>query len=157
MHSHGLADLNVSPLASREYHDGVVAQSQHPYGDTGASYRYFEVPGMLHCRDGDGPWHFGSPTQNGPGNRPLKWDTDHDVLLRLVAWTEGLEDAPSYQVGAAYATLGGQTVGNAPAWSSNYGWGVRLTRKLCPYPSRAVYNGFGPTTGAGAHASYYCS
>lgn len=23
-------------------------------------YRLFMIPGMSHCRDGEGPWHFGS-------------------------------------------------------------------------------------------------
>lgn len=156
IHTHGLADLTISPLGSRAYHEGVLAHSHHPKGDTGHSYRYFEVPGMLHCRDGDGPWHFGSPTQKDPGNRPLVWDTEHDVLLRLVAWAEqGGEQEPRYQVAAAYASLAGQTVGNAPAWSSNFGWGTRLTRKLCPYPARPVYRG-GPQTGPWAHFSYTC-
>lgn len=155
--THGLADLTISPLSSREYFEGVHAQSTHPSGDVSDSYRYFEVPGMLHCRDGDGAWHFGSPTQNDPGNRPLRWDTEHDVLLRLVAWTEkGPEYAPQYQVGAGYATLAGQTKDQPPAWFEQYSWGVRLTRKLCPYPQRSHYIA-GPRTGKWAHESYVCA
>lgn len=33
-------------------------------GEVSDGYRFFPIPGMNHCRDGPGAWHFGSVTQN---------------------------------------------------------------------------------------------
>lgn len=66
IHYHGMSDLTISPLASSQYYDSVLKR----VGDTRtvrSSYRYFEIPGMSHCRDGAGPWSFGALTQNDPG------------------------------------------------------------------------------------------
>ncbi|PWN38806.1 tannase-domain-containing protein [Ceraceosorus guamensis] len=105
IHTHGLADITISPLASERYYQqvlktvgskGIVAQD---------GYLYFEVAGMSHVRDGRGPWHYGQITANDAGNRPLKWDSEYDILLSLVKWVE-TGDAPKYQIGAAYHQRG---------------------------------------------------
>jgi len=58
--------MTVSPAASARFHDLVVKDSTPnlKHGKVSDGYRYFPIPGMSHCRDGDGPWHFGSITQN---------------------------------------------------------------------------------------------
>ncbi|KAE8269983.1 hypothetical protein A4X09_0g2349 [Tilletia walkeri] len=172
IHYHGLGDLVVSPAASIRYHDEVLAAVQGkistPVSD---SYRLFTIPGMSHCRNGPGPFLFGAPTQNDIGNTPLKWDTEHDIILSLVAWTEGKSNS-SYHVGASYHSQARYIPGN-PAldsntstvandtaalptiyWSRDYG--LRHTRKLCPWPQVAHYNGHGSTEGPDAHRSFEC-
>jgi feruloyl esterase len=151
----------VSPVTSERYYDAVKSDSTTVEGsELEDSYRLFMVPGMHHCRDGDGAWHFGLPTQNDAGNRPLRFDTEHDIILRLVAWTEqGLQ--PDYHVAAAYGLLGGVTPGGDPAtdiptWFASYDHGTRFTRKLCPYPKTAQYNG-GTTEGKNAYQSFDCA
>ncbi|KDN44530.1 tannase-domain-containing protein [Tilletiaria anomala UBC 951] len=166
LHTHGSADLTVSPLMSTKYYKDVQRNSRLPRGrKLSDSYRLFMIPGMGHCRDGDGPWHFGHVTQNDAGNRPLQFDTRHDILLALVAWTEQ-ELVPAYQVGAAYGLLGGvtpadpdnpptKTVSDVPTWFSSYEYGVRFTRKLCPYPQKARHL-HGPTTGIKSYQHFSC-
>lgn len=66
--THGLSDLIISSEASQAYYKNVVEQTtpalKGPYSQVSDGFRYYEIPGMAHCRDGPGPWHFGSPTQN---------------------------------------------------------------------------------------------
>jgi feruloyl esterase len=64
---HGWSDPQITPLASTQYFDRVVAQ-----GDAAklrASYRLFLAPGMAHCRGGEGP-------------------DDFDAVAALEAWVE---------------------------------------------------------------------
>ncbi|KAE8257319.1 hypothetical protein A4X13_0g2433 [Tilletia indica] len=174
IHYHGLGDLTISPAASIRYHDEVLSAVK---GKTATavsdSYRLFSIPGMTHCRNGPGPFLFGAPTQNDAGNTPLRWDTEHDIILSLVAWTErGSRYAPVYQVGASYesrtrfipgnpALDTGTSSGASDAaalpttfWSRQFG--LRHTRKLCPWPQVAKYSGSGPTDGEKAYNSFSC-
>ncbi|KAE8257320.1 hypothetical protein A4X13_0g2432 [Tilletia indica] len=172
IHYHGLGDLTISPAASIRYHDEVLAAVQGKISTPVAdSYRLFTIPGMSHCRDGPGPFLFGGPTQSGVGNTPLKWDTEHDIILSLVAWTEGKSNS-SYQVGASYhsqaryiprsraldsntsTTANDSTALPTIFWSREYG--LRHTRKLCPWPQIAHYDGHGSTEGPDAYRSFEC-
>ncbi|CAD6900775.1 unnamed protein product [Tilletia controversa] len=129
--------------------------------------------GMGHCRNGPGAFLFGAPTQNDAGNTPLRWDTEHDIILSLVAWTErGSQYAPAYQVGASYnsrrrfipvnpaldttTSSGASDSAALPTtfWSREIG--LRHTRKLCPWPQVAHYDGHGPTDGPAAFQSFVC-
>jgi feruloyl esterase len=50
VHYHGSAD-GLIPVGSSEYFYKQVAQTMQPQGvELDEFYRYFEVPGMLHCR-----------------------------------------------------------------------------------------------------------
>lgn len=97
---HGLADLTISPYSTEDYVKAVhksVGNSKL----VDDSLRFYPITGMQHCRDGPGAWHFGGPTQNDAGNRPLKFRTDYDMLLSLVAWVEK-KHVQEFQIGAAY-------------------------------------------------------
>ncbi|CAD6888864.1 unnamed protein product [Tilletia controversa] len=154
IHYHGLGDLTISPAASIRYHDEVSSAVQgKTSGPLSDSYRLFSIPGMGHCRSGPGPWLFGGPTQRDAGNTPLQWDTRHDMLLSLVGWTEGKWD-PTYQVGAAYNSQTSAEANNYTTWSRQYG--LRHTRKLCPWPQVAHYDGHGRTDGPRAFRSFDC-
>ncbi|KAL9938715.1 hypothetical protein V8E36_002434, partial [Tilletia maclaganii] len=164
IHYHGLGDLTISPAASIRYHDEVGAVSRPSRGSLSDSYRLFSIPGMAHCRNGPGPWLVGASTQNDAGNTPLKWDTRHDVILSMVAWAEkGKLFAPSFQVGASYnnVTRNIPDEGAPPTSGPNTtfvsrAYGLKFTRKLCPWPQIAFYSGRGPTTGPDAWKSFIC-
>ncbi|KAK0542807.1 hypothetical protein OC846_006630 [Tilletia horrida] len=174
IHYHGLGDLTISPAASIRYYNEVAQTVQGKAGlkSLSDSYRFFGVPGMSHCRNGPGAFLFGAPTQNDAGNTPLKWDTEHDIILSLVAWAEhGDAYAPKYQVGAAYESVTADIPNNpalpAPVgvasdtsalpttiWSRLYG--LRHTRKLCPWPQVPHYDGHGNHEGPEAYRSFEC-
>ncbi len=164
---HGLSDFTISPLETQAYYDKVGSDSKPANGHSlQDSFRFFKVPGMLHCRDGDGAWNGAvGVTQNDPGNRPLEFTTEYDMLLRLVAWTER-NLAPEYHATAAYGLLGGvlptnpddppaATIAQVPTWLSSYDYGVRFTRRLCPYPKVSKHVD-GPTDGPDAYKSFDC-
>lgn len=165
---HGLADPVISAATTVDYYRAVQR-------DTGSAavrngVRFYEVPGMHHCRDGPGPWHFGGVTQKDPGNRPLRFDTKHDMVLAMVAWAErGI--APDDLVAAAYNKVqkpkgsssddaaspskadSASSIGRPiPSSAESHVLGVRFTRKLCPHPKRAIFQG-----GDGrSHQSFRC-
>jgi hypothetical protein len=162
---HGTADLVASPVTTLKYFDQV---RQTMGADIDKSMKMYLIPGMQHSRGGPGPVNFGAPTHRFCGNRPLKFDTDHDIFLALIAWAEqGYE--PRAQIGATYEsveayvppqpseTSDGPTV-DLPITDlfQNYNWGVKNTRLLCPYPLKAKYQG-GPTTGEQSHRSFICA
>ncbi len=81
--------------------------------------RYFPVPGMAHCSGG--------------------FSTDqYDALTPLVNWVEKGQ-APERITATARAS------GNAAPANTELpkDWAPTRTRPLCPYPSKAVYNGSG--------------
>jgi feruloyl esterase len=51
---HGWADQNITPLATINYYNGV-AEKLGGTKNTMDSMRLFMVPGMGHCRGGEGP------------------------------------------------------------------------------------------------------
>jgi feruloyl esterase len=53
IHYHGWTDQQVMPRNSIQYYESVIAASGKT--KTADSYRLFMVPGMNHCRGGDGP------------------------------------------------------------------------------------------------------
>ena len=55
IHYHGLIDMTVSPAASIRYHDLAVKDSTPNLngGEVSDGYRFFLIPGMSHCRDGE--------------------------------------------------------------------------------------------------------
>ena len=95
------------------------------------SVRLFMAPGMYHCRGGPGADLFG-----GSGHLPLPGHPPRsDMLWSLIRWVEE-GDAPGQIV--AGKVLDGK---------------LAFTRKLCPFPEAAVYDGTGDVNAA---ASYQC-
>lgn len=160
---HGLSDQTISPYNTIRYWQNVAKDSGV---DVSNNIRFYPIPGMSHCRDGEGAWHFGGASQYEPGSRPLQFDTRHDLLLSLVAWVERGHAEP-YQVGAHYNQLtkvlppdpsSGESADKdveLPTWFESFDYGVKNTRKHCPWPKQAIYQG-GETTGDKAYQSYRC-
>ncbi|WP_213004170.1 tannase/feruloyl esterase family alpha/beta hydrolase [Parahaliea maris] len=94
------------------------------------SVRLFLVPGMYHCRRGPGADQFG-------GSRHQTWpgDGERDILWSMIHWVEqGV--APDHLVASK---LDGED--------------TRFTRKICPFPQSAVYDG---KADENAHQSFHC-
>ena len=135
-------------------------------GKVHSAIKFYLIPGMQHSRGGPGPINFGGITQRDAGNRPLEYDTDHDMILALVAWTEKGRE-PAAQVGATYqrrsTIIPSQDTGGSstdidlpiPDVYQNYNWGVVDTRLLCPYPQKAIYKS-GATAGRHGHKAFRC-
>jgi feruloyl esterase len=96
----------------------------------GRSVRLFMVPGMYHCRGGPGADSFG-----GSGHLPASGEAQSDILWSLIEWVEK-------------ARVPAQIIA-----TRREGEAVAFTRKLCPYPARAAYDGRGNSRLA---ASYRC-
>ncbi len=95
-------------------------------------FRMFLVPGMEHCRGGPGADMFGQPYA---GDAPVV-DAEHDLLTAIMRWVEdGV--APDYVIASKVEDDGR----------------VSMTRRLCPYPKVAVYDGSGDESKA---SSYRC-
>jgi feruloyl esterase len=126
---HGYADAIVGPLDSINYFERVGKAM--PTRDSFA--RLYMAPGMAHCQGGDGPNVFGQAPDKPKG------DAHHDLLAALDAWSDGGQ-VPAEIIAAR---------SESPA----------MTRPLCPYPQKSVYQGgdakqaasFRCVTSAGAH------
>ena len=139
---HGWADSDITPFATVNYYNTVVAARQRTAAKkpgTGsqssnagaldkaqAFYRLFMVPGMGHCGGGPGPNQFGQTGGDG--------DADHDVVAALEAWVEkGI--APQRIIATKYV-------------DNDRTKDVQMTRPLCVYPKAAKYKGAGDTNDA---------
>ncbi|KAL9936693.1 hypothetical protein V8E36_004761 [Tilletia maclaganii] len=157
LHTHGLADQLIPPGQSVVYYQEVAQRVAH--GDLEIlqdSYRLFLVPGMAHCRQGDGPWNFGGAAQTDRGARPLLFDPQHDATLALFAWAEN-NTAPAYLVGANYRTkeeAAGYEIQTGLEDDRRFEYGVKNTRKLCPWPAEAYLKANATKTGVAA--SFVC-
>jgi feruloyl esterase len=136
---HGWDDPNIPSLEAVAFHKAVVADQaqrrhltpQQAEAETQKFYRLFMAPGMGHCNGGDGPSNFG---QNG--QRPLKDDAEHDMLIALEQWVEK---------GAAPERFIGSRVDAKTS-------AVDMTRPICAYPKVPVWNGSGPAAEASSFA-----
>ncbi|WP_157979172.1 tannase/feruloyl esterase family alpha/beta hydrolase [Rhodoferax ferrireducens] len=127
---HGWSDIYITPQVSVDYASAVKATMGSSTADS--FYRLYMVPGMQHCQGGPGPNLFGGSSQGAP----VKADPTNDVLSAVMAWVEQGQ-APSHIVSSRRGSNGE----------------VERTRKLCPFPQRAVYSGTGSTN---AEASFVC-
>jgi hypothetical protein len=134
---HGWADSDISPFATLDYYNTVIAAQGGTSGKTTtngtrnpdagawdkiqAFYRLFMVPGMGHCGGGPGPNQFGQTGGDG--------DADHDVVVALERWVEN-GVAPNLIIATKY-------VGNDRTK------GIEMTRPLCVFPKAAKYIGTG--------------
>jgi feruloyl esterase len=85
-------------------------------GNAARFARYFEVPGMNHCRGGPATDQF-------------------DMLSALVDWVEQGR-APDAIVASARGPGAAEVNPEVPA-----NWSANRTRPLCPYPQLAMYQG----------------
>lgn len=99
--------------------------------------RLFMVPGMNHCSGGAGAVNFGQPSFGPPISVPL--DPEHDVFLALQRWVED---------GVAPDHLIATTDRQPQHASENPVNPASFTRRLCPYPLVARYNGTGDPNSA---------
>lgn len=83
---HGWSDQAMSAGLYPRYYSEVVALHPGPDGlaRTRDYHRLFMVPGMGHCREGDGPVNFGALTHIPS---PVI-DADHDILEALDRWVD---------------------------------------------------------------------
>ncbi|CAD6887173.1 unnamed protein product [Tilletia controversa] len=162
LHTHGLADQLIPPGESVRYYQEVNEAVGRQKGGAdfevlSDSYRLFLVPGMGHCRTGSGPWNFGGAAQTNPGARPLSFDARHDATLALFNWVENGTN-PEYLVGAAYQTkeeqAGYRITETTIEDDRRFGYGVKYTRKLCPWPLQAHLKA--NATRADVAASFNC-
>ncbi|AHE55190.1 tannase/feruloyl esterase family alpha/beta hydrolase [Sphingomonas sanxanigenens] len=126
----GWADPSTNAGPTIDYF-AALARAHGGAARLGEAVRLFMVPGMYHCRGGPGPDAFGASGQPTWPNDPGR-----DMLWALIRWVERGQ-APQ-QITAA-KRIDGKDV---------------LTRKLCPYPQAARYQGKGAAADAG---SYRCT
>jgi len=122
---HGWADAAIAPQTSINYYEKVRSFfARYPdargSGDVSSFFRLFMVPGLGHCFGGIGPRSFGQDSNE------FSADPERDVIAALERWVEkGI--APDFLIGT----------GTAPTDKKP------MTRRLCPYPQVARYDGSG--------------
>lgn len=136
IHYHGLSD-GLIPAGSSVYLYQQIMATLIPKGVVVQDfYKFYLVPGMQHCSRSvhDAPWYFAGGGQAfglGPtvASVPGYEDARHDVLLALMQWVEhGI--APEEIVATKFV-------------NDTVALGVKRQRPICPYPSRARYDGVG--------------
>lgn len=125
----GWADPSTNAGPTIDYH-AALARAHGGAEALGKSVRLFMAPGVYHC--GGGP---GADQVGGSGQRTAPGDPSRDMLWALIGWVEE---------GKAPASLITTKIEDGRE---------AFTRKLCPYPQAARYDGKGPTQDA---ASYQC-
>jgi hypothetical protein len=136
---HGWTDPIIFPRGSINYFQRVTAANGGP-GHTRDFYRLFMVPGMNHCAGGAGAVNLGQWDVV-----PAALDAKHDAVIALQRWVEQ-GTAPEDFI----ATTDPQPLHAAenPTQPSSF------TRRLCPFPQVAVYQGSGDPNSA---ASFVCA
>ncbi len=125
---HGWADQQISPYASVDFYNQVVAKIGKEKADT--FYRMFLLPGIYHCSGGPGVGNIGDSSP------AVQHDPKHDLVEAIDAWVTK-KQAPDVLIGTHL----------------NDAKKVDRTRPLCPYPQEARYLGKGDTNDA---ASFMC-
>lgn len=125
----GWADPSTNAGPTIDYYAGL-ARAHGGIAALRSSVRLFMAPGVYHC--GGGP---GADQVGGSGQRTAPADPSRDMVWALIDWVEQ---------GKAPASLVATKVEAGRD---------RFTRKLCPFPQAAHYDGVGPQDQA---ASYQC-
>jgi len=107
---HGLADHLIFPNGTEDYYKRVAEQVEGVQD----FYRYFEAPGVGHCRGGAGPQPVGE-------------------LEAVVRWVE--QGVAPDELVAVNTTIYGKEAGEGQSLP---------TRKLCAWPKKQKYNGGDP-------------
>jgi feruloyl esterase len=127
---HGWADQQISPYASIDFYQQIVAKLGQ--AKTDAFLKFYMLPGIYHCAGGPGAGNFGAA---GPASAP---DAQHDITMALDQWVTD-KKAPTYFIGTH---IDAQTKM------------ADRTRPICAYPQVAKYKGSGDTNDA---ANFTCS
>ena len=145
----GLAGGLVPVRHTTLYYERTVQQIGGAAGDITDFFRYFQIPGMGHCRGSrdnvKAPWMIGGASQaalippyNAGWSVPLGFnDSRHDALLALMAWVER-GDAPSEIVASAFNFTD----------SERQKITLYRQRPICVYPRKAEWDGKGPQNDA---------
>ena len=107
---HGWADQQISPFASLDFYQQIVAEQGQARTD--GFLRLFMLPGIYHCSGGPGAGNFGAA---GPATKD---DAQHDIVKALDVWVTQRK-APDVFIGTH---LNEQTKT------------ADRTRPLCPFP-----------------------
>ncbi len=75
---HGWADQQISPYASIDFYQRIVAKLGQAKAD--AFLKFYMLPGIYHCAGGPGAGNFGAA---GPASAP---DAQHDITVALDEW-----------------------------------------------------------------------
>ncbi|HEY4273952.1 MAG TPA: tannase/feruloyl esterase family alpha/beta hydrolase [Rhizomicrobium sp.] len=124
---HGWADQQISPYASLDFYQQIVAKEGQAKADS--FLRLFMLPGIFHCAGGPGTGNFGAA---GPA---VSADGEHDIVTALDQWVTA-KKAPERFTGTHMAA------GKADR-----------TRPICRFPQVAKYKGVGDTNDA---ANFTC-
>ena len=127
---HGLTDALMNANTTIRYYRALAA-ARGGYGNLQNDVRLFLAPGMNHCIGGDGPNAFLNQ-YNAKGwfaGPQVPFDTDHDALAALENWVEK-GTPPKSIIASKYA-------------DDDASKSVQRTMPLCPFPSKARYNGSG--------------
>ena len=127
---HGWVDQQISPFASIDFYQQIVAQLGQARTD--GFLRLFMLPGIYHCAGGPGVGNFGAA---GPATKD---DAQHDIVKALDVWVTQRK-APEIFIGTH---LNEQTKT------------ADRTRPLCPFPQQAKYKGSGDINDA---ANFTCA
>ena len=82
---HGWADQQISPYASIDFYQRIVAKLGQAKAD--AFLKFYMLPGIYHCAGGPGTGNFGAA---GPASAP---DARHDITMALDEWVTAEEGA----------------------------------------------------------------
>lgn len=127
---HGLADTLVAPGQSVAFYERH-AKDFGGVDKLANNARLFLAPGMMHCGGGAGPDAFNGTLGIPP--QPPSYDARHDIFSALIGWADG-GSAPNDIIATKFA--------------SDDAGKVEMQRPLCPYPTKAVYRGWGSTASA---------
>ncbi len=127
---HGWADHQISPFASIDFYQQILAKEGR--AQTDGFLKLFMLPGIYHCAGGPGAGNFGAA---GPA---LRHDPKHDIVRALDQWVTQ-KKAPHVFVAAH---IDAQTKK------------VERTRLICAFPLEARYKGKGSTNNA---ANFTCA
>jgi len=127
---HGWADQQISPYASIDFYQQIVAKLGQ--AKTDQFLKFYMLPGIYHCAGGPGAGNFGAA---GPASAP---DAQHDIVTALDEWVRA-KNAPTDFIGTH---INEQTKM------------ADRTRRICPYPQVAKYKGRGDTNDA---ANFTCA
>ena len=121
----GWGDDLVAPEETINYYENVV-KNTGGLKKTKDFFRFFTVPGMMHCAGGPGANSFGQMfVYNALHNNP-----NHHISRAMEKWVEtGV--APDKIIATKFI-------------DDKLSQGVSFSRPLCPYPQVATYQGYGP-------------
>jgi feruloyl esterase len=140
---HGIADGLIPVGSSTGYYE--AARQNNPQADLNNWFQYYQIPGMHHCAyipsaqdNSRPPWYIAAAMQlkfiewrkyNGFSVPNHEFDPEYDVFQALINWVER---------GTGFDHL------VATSWGSNVDTSSPRTRKICPYPQKAVFKGGNP-------------